>query len=806
VSVVASAFSASSMPTRYVCSAATKLKLLQSSRATLEFVADVDAGTLAFVQGGIRKTGAAGAVGAAVSSAALAHSGIALVVDTPSVTGEYDAVFTVRGAAAGAAAGAASALEREYTVGACAEVVDTLAACPTSVASVAINGTATGTLCDWESRVVELTMDADAPPETVYAVRVTEISGVSTDVVVTRVAADAKKIRFAYTYGASASGASGTSGASARAARGDVRVDVLTTKGSVTHTIPRASVVVRPAPWRASLRVKRNGEWVPWTECAPSVGDECAYELVPSGGVAQSAWTQAWTVAGPAAAGGAAAVTAAPTAQRVVVGASKLDVYFTLAAAGKHVLTVTNAATATSCVVGESATSSGAPSASSTDPADAVTRGTVSAVPSVTGLALINTSFRQTQRVLVEMTRDAPAAQGPSGPQGPNSPPGPHGTTRVVMVTRKMDGSADETEVVPTSVEATRIVCAATVLADACFVKFRVTVCPASRASSASAETSEVEVLAYAPSARARYSAIYAQYVCVAGVECTLPIVLDASYGAASWFEAGRLPRVTAPARVALGAVTRHGANELRVAQTRASSGFVIELDFGSGMRTEVTVDDADVARVPRTVTSDVPTLINGARATATLTAAFVRDALVTLVATSGAGGSSSVAAPALAFGAAARPTANKFRCVVGAAGSTTTGEATCDAKMGVVEGGVTHWEHVVRGVVVASVQPVAALAYTLGGDAGLVRVASGANDVRIRANSDVAATFVSATFVPATPTGGARTVTSTEAALFAGGLVAKATLAAGTYAVALVVNVGGTDVTRSVAGTLVAT
>jgi hypothetical protein len=285
---------------------------------------------------------------------------------------------------------------------------------------------------------------------------------------------------------------------------------------------------------------------------------------------------------------------------------------------------------------------------------------------------------------------------------------------------------------------------------------------------------------------------------------------LDASYGAASWFEAGRLPRVTAPARVALGAVTRHGANELRVAQTRASSGFVIELDFGSGMRTEVTVDDADVARVPRTVTSDVPTLINGARATATLTAAFVRDALVTLVATSGAGGSSSVAAPALAFGAAARPTANKFRCVVGAAGSTgatgATGEATCDVKMGVVEGGVTHWEHVVRGVVVASVQPVAALTYTLGGDAGLVRVASGANDVRIRANSDVAATFVSATFVPATPTGGARTVTSTEAALFAGGLVAKATLAAGTYAVALVVNVGGTDVTRSVAGTLVAT
>jgi hypothetical protein len=123
---------------------------------------------------------------------------------------------------------------------------------------------------------------------------------------------------------------------------------------------------------------------------------------------------------------------------------------------------------------------------------------------------------------------------------------------------------------------------------------------------------------------------------------------------------------------------------------------------------------------------------------------------------------------------------------------------------MGVVEGGVTHWEHVVRGVAVASVQPVAALAYTLGGDAGLVRVASGANDVRIRASSDVAATFVSATFIPATPTGGAQTVTSTEAALFAGGLVAKATLAAGTYAVALVVNVGGTDVTRSVAGTLV--
>jgi hypothetical protein len=236
----------------------------------------------------------------------------------------------------------------------------------------------------------------------------------------------------------------------------------------------------------------------------------------------------------------------------------------------------------------------------------------------------------------------------------------------------------------------------------------------------------------------------------------------------------------------------------------------VIELDFGSGMRTEVTVDDADVARVPRTVTSDVPTLINGARATATLTAAFVRDALVTLVAasgTSGAGGSSSGATPALAFGAAARPTENKFRCVVGAAGSTgATGEATCDVKMGVVEGGVTHWEHVVRGVVVASVQPVAALTYTLGGDAGLVRVASGENDVRIRANSDVAATFVSATFIPATPTGSARTVTSTDAALFAGGLVAKATLAAGTYAVALVVNVGGTDVTRSVAGTLVAT
>jgi hypothetical protein len=201
-----------------------------------------------------------------------------------------------------------------------------------------------------------------------------------------------------------------------------VRVDVLTTKGAVSSVIARADVSVRPTAWRAALAVRRRGDWVPWAECAPCVGDECAYVLTAlGGGVPQSAWTQSWS-------GGS------PASQSIVVGATTLEVRFTLASVAKHRLTATATDTGISCVVGEG---------KQTDPSDAVTRGTILALPSLANLALTATSLRQTQRLSVEMTRDASSVAGEA---------------RVTTVTRRRDGSVVESEAAATRVEAGRIV------------------------------------------------------------------------------------------------------------------------------------------------------------------------------------------------------------------------------------------------------------------------------------------------------------------------------------------------------------